>query len=173
MIPMLLTNAWLKSHAGAALACAVSAVLAIAWTAPALYSQNLPAPASVVSFGMIGLAESQTLRLSINAWPPNPVFAPEACIAQLAFANSSGGAVGPTKSVNLSPGQGDFLDLPGRTLWPPDPVYPPTPIRVEVLPVVTLLQSPGGGPSACLANAEILDSFSGFSLVLAPPAWRS
>jgi len=43
---------------------------------------------------------------------------------------------------------------------------------LEVRPVVTL--SPPnplvGGASACLANAEILDSFSGFSLVLAPSA---
>jgi hypothetical protein len=74
--------------------------------------------------------------------------------------------VGPTKTVNLGPGQGDWLDLHGSTLALPFAG------RAEVRPVVTL--SPPnplvGGASACLANAEILDSFSGFSLVLAPGA---
>jgi len=41
---------------------------------------------------------------------------------------------------------------------------------VELRPAVTLSSAPGGGTSPCLANAEILDSFSGFSLVLAPGA---
>ena len=122
---------------------------------------------SAVNFGMIGLSESQTLRLSVIAFPPDPFLPPEPCIAQLGFANSSGGPVGPTKTVNLGPGQGDTLDLNGNSL-----IYPPNPIgvRMEVRPVVTMLPSPGGGTSACLANAEIVDSFSGFSLVLAPGA---
>src|ERR1035437_10357448 len=115
---------------------------------------------------MIGLAESQTLRLSIIAYPPQPIFASTPCIAQLGFANSSGGPGGLTKTVNLGPGQGDWLDLHGSTLALPfagraevRPVgrrHPPNPVV--------------GGASACLANAEILDSFSGFSLVLAPGA---
>jgi hypothetical protein len=160
---MLLTNASLKSHAGAAPAFVVSAVLVFALSARALYSQTPPTPA--VDFGMIGLAESQTLRLSIIAYPPEPIYPPSPfCIAQLGFANSSGGPVGPTKTVNLGPGQGDFLDLPGSTLALPFLG------RDEVRPVVTVLQSAAGGASACLANVEILDSFSGFSLVLAPSA---
>jgi hypothetical protein len=152
---MLRTNTPLKSLAGAALAFALSA--------PVLYSQI---PASAVDFGMIGLAESQTLRLSIIAYPTSPFFNPTPCSAQLGFANSSGGPVGLTKTVNLGPGQGDWLDLHGSTLALPFAG------RAEVRPVVTL--SPPnplvGGASACLANAEILDSFSGFSLVLAPGA---
>jgi hypothetical protein len=154
---MLLTNASLKSLAGVALAFALSA--------PALYSQSSNTPASAVDFGMIGLAASQTLRLSIIAFPPTPIYPPQPiCIAQLGFANSSGGPVGPTKTVNLGPGQGDFLDLNGNSLALPFGG------RAEMLPVVTMLPAPGGGTPACLANAEILDSFSGFSLVLAPGA---
>src|ERR1017187_8520741 len=152
---MLRTNTPLKSLAGAA--------LAFAWSAPVLYSQTQNTPASAVEFGMIGLAESQTLRLSIIAFPPNPFFNPTPCIAQLGFANSSGGTVGTTKTVNLGPGQGDWLDLKGSTLALPFAG------RAEVRPVVTLNPLVGGA-SACLANAEILDSFSGFSLVLAPGA---
>ena len=125
-------------------------------------------PPNAVEFGMVGLAPSQTLQLSVIAYKPQPVppYDPF-CIAQLGFANSSGGPVGPTRTVNLCAGQGDSLDLNGSTL-----TFPPGPIggRMEVLPVVTVLPSPGGGAPACLANAEIVDSFSGFSLVLAPGA---
>jgi hypothetical protein len=156
---MLRTNTPLKSLAGAALAFALSA--------PVLYSQTQNTPASAVDFGMIGLAESQTLRLSIIAYPPTPIYPPgSTCSAQLGFANSSGGPVGPTKTVNLGPGQGEWLDLHGSTLALPFAG------RAEVRPVVTLFppQPVVGGASACLANAEILDSFSGFSLVLAPGA---
>ena len=155
---MLRTNTPLKSLAGAALAFALSA--------PVLYSQIQSTPASAVDFGMIGLAESQTLRLSIIAFPPSPFVNPVPCIAQLGFANSSGGPVGLTKTVNLGPGQGDWLDLHGSTLALPFAG------RAEVRPVVTLHSANPvvGGASACLANAEILDSFSGFSLVLAPGA---
>jgi hypothetical protein len=146
----------------------MSTVLAFGWTAPAVYSQ-VP-KISGVAFGMIGLAESQTLRLSINAWPPNPIFGtPESCVAQLGFANSNGSAVGPTKTVSVSLGHGDFLDLNGAMLRPPSgPNFPPDPIGVEVRPVVTIASPLAGGPWACLANAEIVDSFSGFSLGLIP-----
>src|ERR1019366_2847628 len=147
---MLRTNTPLKSLAGAALAFALSA--------PVLYSQTQNTPASAVDFGMIGLAESQTLRLSIIAFPSGPT-----CIAQLGFANSSGGTVGTTKTVNLGPGQGDWLGPEGS------PLGLPCAGRAGVRPVVTLNPLVGGA-SACLANAEILDSFSGFSLVLAPGA---
>ncbi len=147
---MFLTNATLKSFAVAA--------LGLALRAPALYSQSPNPPVSAVQFGMIGVGGGQTPRLSIIAYPPDPVRGTPPCIAQLGFANSSGGPVGPTSTVNLASGQGDFLD------------HPPNPFggRAEVLPVVTMLPSAGGGTPACLASAEILDSFSGFSLVLAP-----
>jgi hypothetical protein len=118
---------------------------------------------SAVDFGMIGLTASQTLRLSIIAFPPTPVFPPSPiCAAQIGFANSSGGAVGASKLVSLVPGRGDFLDLNGGLL------APQIGQRAEVRPVVTLLPSPAGSASACLANAEILDNLSGFSLVVAP-----
>lgn len=135
---MLLTNGLLKSLAVAA--------LVFAWSAPALYSQTQNAP-NAVNFGMIGLAPSQTLRLNISAWPPQPIYPPSPiCIAQLSFANSSGAPVGPAKTVNLGAGQGDFLDLNGSALMVnPTPIYPPEPVRGEVRPVVTMLPSPGGG----------------------------
>ncbi len=150
-----------------------SSLASSALALPATYSVNStttsgsPSP-NAIEFGMIGIAPSQTLRLSIIAYKPQPVppYDPF-CIAQLGFATSSGEPVGPTKTVNLRAGEGDSLDLNGSTLiWPPTPLLE----RIEVLPVVTLLPSPGGGAPSCLANAEIVDTFSGFSLVLAPGA---
>jgi hypothetical protein len=94
--PMLLTNGLLKSLAVAA--------LVFAGSAPALNAQTQNAP-SAVNFGMIGLAPSRTLRLNINAWPPDPVYPPTPiCIAQLSFANSSAVPVGPAKAPAKSVG---------------------------------------------------------------------
>jgi hypothetical protein len=91
---MFLTNATLKSFAVAALGLALSA--------PALYSQSPNPPVSAVQFGMIGVGGGQTLRLSIIAYPPNPIGGAPPCIAQLGFANSSGAPVGPTKTVRMN-----------------------------------------------------------------------
>ena len=138
-------------------------LLGVAAGGPLLHSQSLTIPPSAVDFGMIGLAASQTLRLSIIAFPPSPIFPPTPiCVAQVGFASSGGGSVGPSKVVSLGPGQGDFLDLNGGVL------ALGIGQRAELRPVVTVLEPPAGGSSACLANAEILDNFSAFSLVLAP-----
>src|SRR6516162_2608479 len=127
------------------------AILVFAVRCHLLHSYLLKATASAVDFGIIGLASSQTLRLSIIAFPPTPIYPPSpVCVAQIGFANSSNVGVGPSKLVSLGPGQGDFLDLNGGTL-----AVPPGG-RTEVRPVVTLLPSPAEGASACLASAEIL-----------------
>jgi len=135
-------------------------VALIAVGALPLYPQEITLASSPTQFGMIGLAAGQTLRLSVVAFPPTPVAPP--CIAQLSFANSAGGAVGPGKVVNLNPGQGDFLDLNANAL------VSQFGQRAEIRPVVTLLPSPAGGPSACQAASELFDNFSGFSLLLVP-----
>jgi hypothetical protein len=129
-------------------------------TMPLLYAtqlsaQQLPVPPV---FGMIGIAASQTLRLAVVAHPPQP------CFGVLSFADSNGSPVGPSKTVSLGPGQGDYLDLPGA------PIHPGGPVRVEVMPIVTPEPTTSGGTSACQATAEIFDTVSGFSLVVALPS---
>src|SRR5262249_38682320 len=65
--------------------------------------------------------------------------------------------------VGLGPGQGAFVDLIGNQ------VVPQLGQRVEAHPVVVVQPSPAGAPaSSCRALVEILDSVSGFSLVLVP-----
>jgi hypothetical protein len=124
-----------------------------------LSAQQLPAP---TVFGMIGIAASQTLRLSVVAFHP-----PDPCFALLSFADSNGAPVGPSKTVSLGPGQGGYLDLSGVILHPGEPIYPSEP--VEVMPIVTPVPMTAGGTSACQAIAEIFDTVSGFSLVVAHP----
>jgi hypothetical protein len=143
-----------------------------------VFSQAQP---SSTEFGMLGLARGQTMLLSVVAFPTGP------CFAQIGFQNTSGGnyPVGPPNApinpgfpvgppdapinpglptVVLGPGQGAFVDLNGNM------VVAQFGQRVEVHPVVVVVQplTPGVAPSACRALVEILDSFSGFSLLLAP-----
>ncbi len=88
--------------------------------------------------------------MQVNTSPIYPLSS--ICIAQIGFSNASGEAVGPSKVVNLTPGQGDSLDLNGAELGMAAEG------RAEVRPVITVLSSPIGVASACLAKAELLDS---------------
>jgi len=66
-----------------------------------------------------------------------------------------GNAAGPApKTVNLSTGQADFLDVAGASL------VGRFGQRAELRPVVTMV--PGAAaPSSCAATAEVYDQFSG------------
>jgi len=110
----------------------------------------LPAWAANPQFGMVGLAASQTLRLNVVAFPPDP------CNAQIGFLNSNGAVPQPQpgKTVTLGPGEAAFLDLSAVALGVQFGQ------RAELQPVVTLLAAPNGF-SACQASAEVFDSFSG------------
>ncbi len=50
------------------------------------------------SFGMIGIASNQTLRLNLIAYPADP------CTAQLSFVNAAGAPCGTIYHLNLSAG---------------------------------------------------------------------
>lgn len=88
-------------------------------------------------FGMLGVTVLQTARLNVVAYPPDP------CIGQLSFVNSSGVQVGNASNVQLAPGQGAFLELPGSTL------VTKLGQRAEVQPIVS---APNGG---CIASTEV------------------
>lgn len=103
------------------------------------------------TFGMIGVTVLQTVRLNINAFPPDP------CVAQLSFVNSQGVQVGNTLNVQLAPGQAASLDLPGTTL------VTKLGQRAEVQPVVT---ATGIG---CSASAEVWINLLGTTSVYFPP----
>lgn len=118
---------------------------------------GLPAMAADPTFAMTGVALGQTLRLNVEAFPSGP------CKAQLSFVDRNGSQypTGPIKTVDLNPGQADFLDLNANT------VVNQFGQRAEVRPVVTPITGPT--PSACRATAELFDTASGFSLLALQP----
>jgi hypothetical protein len=63
------------------------------------------------SLGLVGVIQSQTLRLSV-------VGGPGSCLATLSFTDGTGAPVGPSENISVSAGQIAFLDLPGRSVAP-------------------------------------------------------
>lgn len=124
----------------------------------ALTASRLPAPDCSTcgsSFGMIGVALGQTLRVNVVAVLGSP------CSAMLGFVDRNGLPIGPpNKSVNLAAGQAAFLDLNANTLLAAFGQ------RAEVRPVAA--PQPGPVPSLCSATAEVFDNFLGLSQVMVP-----
>jgi hypothetical protein len=116
-----------------------------------------PGPAQ---FGMQGLALGQVLRLNVVAYPPNPAFPPDPCVAALSFADRNGNAVGPATAVSLNPGHSASLDLTTSVVVTSlgTSSFALFGQRAEVRPLVTLLPTPGA--NACQASAEVFDTFT-------------
>jgi hypothetical protein len=129
-------------------------------------SEIVPSPAQ---FGMQGLALGQVLRLNVAAYPPNPAYPPDPCIASLGFADRNGNAVGPVTTVGLNPGQSASLDLNSSTVIKNLGIssFALFGQRVEVRPVVTLVQT--SAVNACQASAEAFDTFTGRTWSYAVP----
>jgi hypothetical protein len=109
-----------------------------------------PEPGATATFGMVGIALGDVLRLNVVAYPPNP------CVAQIGFLNANGTPEPePVKIVNLLPGQSAFVDLPAGRLGLL------TGQRAELQPVVTLMPGPGDAVSACGATAEVYTRATG------------
>lgn len=109
-------------------------------------------------FGMVGIAHGQTLRLNVVAFPPSP------CNAVIGFLNENGEAVPEqNKTVSLTPGQADFIDLTASVL------ALKAGQRAELQPVVTLVPQPNpDSPDACAASLEIFTTSSGAIDVASP-----
>ncbi len=99
-----------------------------------------------------GLAGGQTMRLSLQASPPQP------CIAVVSFADSNGKALGSSQEVNLDPGTGMSVDLTAETAG----------LKIgqqmDVQAVVTLTPPITAGPPVtplCQATVETFDQLTG------------
>jgi hypothetical protein len=121
------------------------------------------------NFGVQGLALGQVLRLNVAAYPPNPAYPPDPCVASLGFADRNGNAVGPVTTVGLNPGQSASLDLNSSTVITKlgTSSFALFGQRVEVRPVVTLV--PTSAVNACQASAEVFDTFTGRTWSYAVP----
>jgi hypothetical protein len=118
-----------------------------------------------VNFPILGIGVTQTLRLTVVAHPPSPNFAATGCIAQLGFADLQGNLLPAVqKTVNLLPGQADFLDFPGSS------ALTTLGQRIELRPIPVITPDPATGMGTdCDFFAEIFDPASGFSRVYADP----
>jgi hypothetical protein len=54
------------------------------------------------NFPMIGITPGQTLQLNLVAFPPNPLYPPGPCMAQLGFQDGNGKPLGTTETVTLN-----------------------------------------------------------------------
>jgi hypothetical protein len=105
------------------------------------------------------------LRLTVVAHPPSPNLAATGCIAQLGFADIQGNQIPAVqKTVNLLPGQADYLDFPASS------TLTTLGQRIELRPLAEITPDPATGQgSDCLFSAEIYDAASGFSRVYVDP----
>ena len=132
------------------LAFALLLLLALA-TASVAWAQG--SPSGPTNFPMVGITTGQTLQVNLVHFPPDPCNT-----VKIGFQNSSGKAVGPTKTA--TPAAGHAVSL----------AYSPTIAagkREELLP--TVVASPSGSTAdGCVATVEVISS--GATLVLVPGA---
>jgi hypothetical protein len=102
----------------------------------------------IPNFTTASLIVSQTMRVNLVAPAGN------ACMAQVAFADVNGNAVGSSTSVNLSPGQAAFLDRPGDLVAAAGK-------RAQVRPVLAPVAGPP--PSSCQTTVEVYNNANGFN----------
>jgi hypothetical protein len=114
-------------------------------------------PPPVGEFGLIGAALGQTVRLNV-LWPPGPSIPSGPARITLGF-DIPGWPPGPSRTVDMMPGEGAFLDLPmdgfGLRLGQ----------RVELRPTAA------GATVNFRVTAEVYDQLSGrtTTLIQAPP----
>ena len=130
---------------------------------PACAAGNLYGGIIANAFPIIGEGLGQTLRVI--------AVAPEGgagCDAMLRFVDVSGNQQppNPNKTVDLMPGQSDFLDFPANL------VLTRLGQRLELRPTADVLAMlPSGAPANtdCMFFAEVFDQATGFSQVFAHP----
>ena len=103
------------------------------------------------TFAFQGLALGETMQIIVSGFPNT------GCSATLGFADINGNPVGPTKQVNLQPGQADSLEVHAITLG----IAPGQ--RMELQPVVSPFVSAAAASSgsACQATTEVFDTLTG------------
>jgi hypothetical protein len=108
-----------------------------------------------------GASTSQIIRLGvIRGFDPQPE--PPACTVQLGFADASGAPVGPSRAVDLQPGESSVLDLDPSLLLPAS--GEPLRARRFVRPRLLLPASGGGDATGCLASVQVYDRLTGWTM---------
>jgi len=132
-----------------------------------------PLPTAVenqTSFGTIGFALGQTMRVSVaNTAPNDPNLPPDPCRVLINFRDLNGDLVHNRagqvvfREVLLNPGQSAFLDI-GFLTVAPSPSTNAGNGRIQIRPVVTSLTTPADPsipPDPCVPVAEIFNDLTG------------
>jgi hypothetical protein len=107
-------------------------------------------------FAALNAVSGQVVRVGVGRGEGFNTIPPP-CRGTLAFADMQGNIVGPTRAVDLMPGQRAFLDLPFPTPWINlRPVLLAPPAADTVNPI-------GGNIHGCLASVQIYESSTGWS----------
>lgn len=124
-------------------------------TVASLCGQVDAIPPPIGEFGMIGGARGQTLRLNVVNRPAQAGFPSGPCRATIGFADATGSAYppGPTRNVDLAPGQAAFVQFDF------DRVLTQFGQRLQLRPVV--IPAYEGSAQGCIASAEMFDQFTG------------
>ena len=126
--------------------------------------------------GMIGVTRGQTVRLNmVNLAVAVDGQIPPPCRVVLTFRNADGrpftNSDGQTlrRAVELQAGQSAFLDLNADMYFPPPTSDTVGPIRLQLRPLVRVLQQPPEPdlPPPCRATMEVFDNASGRTSIFA------
>jgi len=110
-----------------------------------------------------GVSRSQILRVGvIRGFDPQPD--PPGCAVVIGFADADGTAVGPSRAVDLRPGESAVVDLDPALLLPAagDPLR----TRRFVRPRLLLPAAGGGDASGCTASVQIYDRVTGWTMAV-------
>ena len=150
-------------------------------------SDEPPPGADRISFGMVGITQGQTVRLSVvNAIPYDSAFPPGPSRVALTFLDAEGrrfrnreGSI-IRRAVDLQPGRATFLDLNADDIqWPPGPtriqlravvivVPPPTgdsneqppPVGERIVPSVEVFNNANGRTVLFIGNPGVIRGFN-------------
>jgi hypothetical protein len=138
-----------------------------------------------ISFGMVGISEGQTVRVSVVNTLPPPVgeSQPQTQRVVLTFLDADGHRLRSRdgsiirRAVELQPGNATFLDLNANDLQ-----YPPGPTRLQLRAVVTVVPPPIGDNNQIpppvndriVTTVEVINNANGRTVfaLSAPPSIR-
>jgi hypothetical protein len=110
----------------------------------------------------VGVTRNQILRVGvIRGFDPQPD--PPACRVTVAFADGRGNRIGTQKTIDLSVGQFDFVDLNASLLLPAVSSFELLPARTVVQPRFLLPASGGGDIRGCDGSVQVFDQATGWN----------
>jgi len=173
------------SKVGIAIALMALASTGAVWQMRRVQANPLPtAVESQTSFGTIGVALGQTIRVSVaNTLTSDPNLPPGPCRVLINFRDLNGDLVHNRagqvvfRDVLLNPGQSAFFDV-GFLTVAPSPNTNAGNDRIQIRPIITTAMTPpdpNTPPDPCVPVVEVFNDLTGRTAftIFGPPAVRS